>query len=136
MSLLASKPAYWFPKLSVGVGRRTWSYDGEPEETYDAIIQNAAGGAAAPHPLACFPATPAYHASLPCLPTTPPYHAYLPCLPAMLRTSLTAHLELPPCAGHAIPPCRAAALSDRVTGGVKSARVSSDRTRGRGPLGR
>ena len=43
MSLLASKPAYWFPKLSVGVGRRTWSYDGEPEETYDAIIQNAAG---------------------------------------------------------------------------------------------
>jgi len=44
MSLLASKPAYWFPKLSVGVGRRTWSYDGEPEETYDAIIQNAAGG--------------------------------------------------------------------------------------------
>ena len=44
MSLLASKPAYWFPKLSVGVGRRTWSYDGEPEQTYDAIIQNAAGG--------------------------------------------------------------------------------------------
>jgi len=44
MSLLAFKPAYWFPKLSVGVGRRTWSYDGEPEETYDAIIENAAGG--------------------------------------------------------------------------------------------
>ena len=44
MSLLASKPAYWFPKLSVGVGRRTWSYDGEPEETYDAIIENAAKG--------------------------------------------------------------------------------------------
>ena len=44
MSLLASKPAYWFPKLSVGVGRRTWSYDGEPEQTYDEIIENAAGG--------------------------------------------------------------------------------------------
>ena len=44
MSLLAFKPAYWFPKLSVGVGGRTWSYDGEPEETYDAIIANAAGG--------------------------------------------------------------------------------------------
>ena len=43
MSLLASKPAYWFPKLSVGVGRRTWSYDGEPEQTYDSIIENAAG---------------------------------------------------------------------------------------------
>ena len=46
MSLLAFKPAYWFPKLSIGVGRRTWSYDGEPEETYDAIIENAAGGPA------------------------------------------------------------------------------------------
>jgi len=45
MSLLAFKPAYWFPKLSISVGRRTWSYDGEPEETYDAIIENAAGGA-------------------------------------------------------------------------------------------
>jgi len=45
MSLLAFKPAYWFPKLSIGVGGRTWSYDGEPEETYDAIIANAAGGA-------------------------------------------------------------------------------------------
>ena len=45
MSLLAFKPAYWFPKLSIGVGRRTWSYDGEPEETYDAIIENAARGA-------------------------------------------------------------------------------------------
>jgi len=44
MSLLAFKPAYWFPKLSIGVGRRTWSYDGEPEETYDPIIENAAGG--------------------------------------------------------------------------------------------
>ena len=43
MSLLASKPAYWFPKLSVGVGRRTWSYDGEPEQTYDSIIESAAG---------------------------------------------------------------------------------------------
>ena len=46
MSLLAFKPAYWFPKLSISVGRRTWSYDGEPEETYDAIIENAAGGSA------------------------------------------------------------------------------------------
>ena len=45
MSLLAFKPAYWFPKLSIGVGGRVWSYDGEPEETYDAIIANAAGGA-------------------------------------------------------------------------------------------
>ena len=44
MSLLASKPAFWFPKLSVGVGKRTWSYDGEPEQTYDEIIQNAARG--------------------------------------------------------------------------------------------
>mmetsp|Transcript_26293 Transcript_26293/g.52767 ORF Transcript_26293/g.52767 Transcript_26293/m.52767 type:complete len:220 (-) Transcript_26293:93-752(-) len=44
MSLLAFKSAYWFPKLSISVGRRTWSYDGEPEETYDAIIENAAGG--------------------------------------------------------------------------------------------
>ena len=44
MSLLAFKQAYWFPKLSIAVGRRTWSYDGEPEETYDAIIENAAGG--------------------------------------------------------------------------------------------
>ena len=44
MSVLAFKPAYWFPKLSISVGRRTWSYDGEPEETYDAIIENAAGG--------------------------------------------------------------------------------------------
>ena len=54
MSLLASKPAYWFPKLSVGVGHRTWSYDGEPEETYDAIIQNAAGALHVPPP-ACMP---------------------------------------------------------------------------------
>ena len=46
MSVLAFKPAYWFPKLSISVGRRTWSYDGEPEETYDAIIENAAGGPA------------------------------------------------------------------------------------------
>jgi len=45
MSVLAFKQAYWFPKLSISVGRRTWSYDGEPEETYDAIIENAAGGA-------------------------------------------------------------------------------------------
>ena len=44
MSLLAFKPAYWFPKLSVSLGDRTWSYDGEVEETYDAIIENAAGG--------------------------------------------------------------------------------------------
>ena len=46
MSLLASKPAYWFPKLSIAVGPRTWSYDGEPEATYDQIIENAAGGPA------------------------------------------------------------------------------------------
>jgi hypothetical protein len=44
MSLLAFKQAYWFPKLSIAVGSRTWSYDGEPEQTYDAIIENAAGG--------------------------------------------------------------------------------------------
>jgi len=44
MSLLAFKPAYWFPKLSIAVGSRVWSYDGEPEQTYDAIIANAAGG--------------------------------------------------------------------------------------------
>lgn len=43
MSVLAFKPGYWFPKLSISVGRRTWSYDGEPEETYDAIIENASG---------------------------------------------------------------------------------------------
>jgi len=44
LSVLVSKPVYWFPKLSVSVGQRTWSYDGMPEETYDAIIENAAGG--------------------------------------------------------------------------------------------
>ena len=44
LSLLAFKKVFWFPKLSIGVGRRTWSYDGEPEETYDAIIESAAGG--------------------------------------------------------------------------------------------
>eukprot|EP00964_Phaeocystis_antarctica_P102790 scaffold68108_cov56-Phaeocystis_antarctica.AAC.2 len=97
MSLLASKPAYWFPKLSVGVGRRTWSYDGEPEETYDAIIQNAAGGAAAPHPLACFPATPAYHASLPCLPAMPPGHAanLSDCAPGTTSMRRSCHPFLP-----------------------------------------
>ena len=100
MSLLASKPAYWFPKLSVGVGRRTWSYDGEPEETYDAIIQNAAGGAAAPHPLACFPATPAYHASLPCLPAMPPCHAanLSDCAPGTTSMRRPCHASLP-CGG-------------------------------------
>ena len=100
MSLLASKPAYWFPKLSVGVGRRTWSYDGEPEETYDAIIQNAAGGAAAPHPLACFPATPAYHASLPCLPAMPPCHAanLSDCAPGTTSMRRPCHPSLP-CGG-------------------------------------
>ena len=46
MSLLAFKQAYWFPKLSIAVGPRTWSYDGEPEATYDQIIENAAGGPA------------------------------------------------------------------------------------------
>ena len=44
--VLAFKDAFWFPKLSISVGRRCWSYDGEPEETYDAIIENAAGGKA------------------------------------------------------------------------------------------
>jgi len=44
MTLLSFKSAYWFPKLSIAVGSRTWSYDGEPEQTYDPIIENAAGG--------------------------------------------------------------------------------------------
>lgn len=28
---LAFKEGFWFPKLSIGVGRSCWSYDGEPE---------------------------------------------------------------------------------------------------------
>lgn len=43
MTVLCNKKGYWFPKLSISVGGRTWSYDGEPEETYDAIIENASG---------------------------------------------------------------------------------------------
>lgn len=43
MSVLSSKKGYWFPKLSIAVGDRTWSYDGRPEATYDAIIASASG---------------------------------------------------------------------------------------------
>ena len=79
MSLLASKPAYWFPKLSVGVGRRTWSYDGEPEETYDAIIQNAAGALHVHCPPACLVLTRAARH------TAPPKPPQTPCMTSRLR---------------------------------------------------
>ena len=46
LSLLTNKPVRWFPKLTVSVGSRTWSYDGEVERTVDAIVENAAGGPA------------------------------------------------------------------------------------------
>ena len=46
LSLLTNKPVRWFPKLTVSVGGRTWSYDGEVERTVDAIVENAAGGPA------------------------------------------------------------------------------------------
>ena len=64
---LAFKEGFWFPKLSIGVGRSCWSYDGEPEalhplspgpsplssftilssslqETYDGILERVSGG--------------------------------------------------------------------------------------------
>ena len=41
---LAFKEGWWFPKLSISVGRRCWSYDGEPEETYDGILERVSGG--------------------------------------------------------------------------------------------
>jgi hypothetical protein len=44
LSLITGKQVLWFPKLTVGCGGRTWSYDGEVERTVDAIVENAAGG--------------------------------------------------------------------------------------------
>jgi hypothetical protein len=44
LSFLAGRKAYWFPKLTVTVGNRVWSYDGEIERTVAAIVANAAGG--------------------------------------------------------------------------------------------
>jgi hypothetical protein len=43
ISLLALKKIYWFPKLTVSVGARTWSYDGEIERTVDKVVEEAAG---------------------------------------------------------------------------------------------
>lgn len=43
ISFVVNKKGYWFPKLSISVGKRVWSYDGIPEQTYDEIIENAAG---------------------------------------------------------------------------------------------
>jgi hypothetical protein len=45
LELLTGKDLYWFPKLTVGIGGRTWTYDGEVERTVDAIVENAANGA-------------------------------------------------------------------------------------------
>ena len=42
--MLAFKEGWWFPKLSLSVGRRVWSYDGTPNQTYDPIIEGLAGG--------------------------------------------------------------------------------------------
>ena len=44
LSLICSKQVQWFPKLTVSVGDRTWSYDGEVERTINEIVENAAGG--------------------------------------------------------------------------------------------
>ncbi len=44
LSLVTGQEVLWFPKLTVGVGGRVWSYDGEVERTVDAIVENAAGG--------------------------------------------------------------------------------------------
>ena len=43
IGLLCQKTLYWFPKLTVAVGPRTWSYDGEVERTVDEIVEAAAG---------------------------------------------------------------------------------------------
>lgn len=43
LTVICNKKGHWFPKLSISVGRRVWSYDGEPEQTYDEIIENASG---------------------------------------------------------------------------------------------
>ena len=46
LSLITQKDVLWFPKMTVSLGGRTWSYDGEVERTVDAIVENAAGGPA------------------------------------------------------------------------------------------
>jgi hypothetical protein len=43
---LAFKEGWWLPKLSLSVGGRCWSFDGEPEETYEGILERVSGGKA------------------------------------------------------------------------------------------
>ena len=44
LSLITQKDVLWFPKMTVSLGGRTWSYDGEVERTVPRIVENAAGG--------------------------------------------------------------------------------------------
>ena len=44
LSLITQKDVLWFPKMTVSLGGRTWSYDGEVERTVPQIVENAAGG--------------------------------------------------------------------------------------------
>lgn len=43
LSLAAAKRVHWFPKLTVGVGARSWAYDGEIERTSNDVVAAAAG---------------------------------------------------------------------------------------------
>lgn len=43
LSLTVSKTVHWFPKLTCGVGERSWAYDGEIERTSNAVVAGAAG---------------------------------------------------------------------------------------------
>lgn len=45
LSLVTGKEVHWFPKLTLGVAGRVWSYDGAVERTVNSIVENAAGGA-------------------------------------------------------------------------------------------
>ena len=45
LSLATSKRVHWFPKLTCGVGDRSWAYDGEIERTSNDVVANAPGRA-------------------------------------------------------------------------------------------
>ena len=43
LSVATAKRVHWFPKLTVGVGGRSWAYDGEIERTSNEVVAGAAG---------------------------------------------------------------------------------------------
>ena len=45
LSLATFKKVHWFPKLTCGVGERSWAYDGEIERTSNAVVASAASAA-------------------------------------------------------------------------------------------